>query len=463
MLVGCSPTVMDGHAMSMVYAPGRVAGLPAAAGPTGPRAGAPPPVGDVVGTDHSDNDRLALLAVNDIQEFWENHYLPALPGRFTPVSELISYDSTNPLSPVLCGQRTYNSGPNAFYCPLDDTLAWDRGLLIPGARQFYGDIAVVAALAHEYGHEVQIRAHLVDGSTAAIVKEQQADCFAGVYMRWVAEGHSRRFTVSTTDGLDHVLASALWARDDLSDTPDPDLEHGSALDRISAFQMGFEGGAQDCAAIDENEIAQRRNGLPRLLNEPDPQSGETAVDNDSLSTLMELLGQIFHPANPPTLTVGGDDSCPGTKPSPPASYCPSTNTINVDLLALQQLASYKDEKQNSHMLQGDNTAFSIVTSRYALAVEHERGVRLDTEQAALRTACLTGVAQKDMAQPIKLASGKSLLLSAGDLDEAVSGLLTNHLVASDTNGTSVPAGFTRISAFRSGLIGDADKCYQVFP
>jgi hypothetical protein len=33
-------------------------------------------------------------------------------------------------------------------------------------------------------------------------------------------------------------------------------------------------------------------------------------------------------------------------------------------------------------------------------------------------------------------------------------LLTNYLVARDTNGTSVPAGATRISAFRSGLIGD---------
>jgi hypothetical protein len=71
---------------------------------------------------------------------------------------------------------------------------------------------------------------------------------------------------------------------------------------------------------------------------------------------------------------------------------------------------------------------------------------------------LTGVAQKKMAQPISLASGKSLVLLAGDPDEAGSGLLTNHLVASDTNGISVPAGFTRISAFRSRLIGDADKC-----
>jgi hypothetical protein len=55
------------------------------------------------------------------------------------------------------------------------------------------------------------------------------------------------------------------------------------------------------------------------------------------------------------------------------------------------------------------------------------------------------------------------VLTAGDLDEAISGLLTNHLVASDANGDTVPAGFTRIFAFRSGLVGDVAQCYGRFP
>jgi hypothetical protein len=53
-------------------------------------------------------------------------------------------------------------------------------------------------------------------------------------------------------------------------------------------------------------------------------------------------------------------------------------------------------------------------------------------------------------------------LGAGDLDEAVSGLLTNPIVATDVNGTPVPSGFTRILAFRTGLLGNADGCYQRF-
>jgi hypothetical protein len=98
-----------------------------------------------------------------------------------------------------------------------------------------------------------------------------------------------------------------------------------------------------------------------------------------------------------------------------------------------------------------------------LAVQRQQGVALTGERAALRTACLTGVAQRNMATPVSVPSGNNLILNAGDLDEAVSGLLTDHLVASDANGDSVPAGFTRIVAFRSGLVGDAAQCYGNFP
>jgi hypothetical protein len=185
------------------------------------------------------------------------------------------------------------------------------------------------------------------------------------------------------------------------------------------------------------------------------------INNDSLATLMEALGQIFQPSSAPTLTVGGNAPCADARPSPPASYCPATNTINVDLPALKQMGTYTD-KQSRQLLQGDGTAFSVVTSRFMLAVQHQRGISLTGEHAALRTACLTGVAQRDMSEPVTLPSGHTLVLTAGDLDEATSGLLTNHLVASDVNGDTVPAGFTRIFAFRSGLVSDADQCYQRF-
>ena len=191
------------------------------------------------------------------------------------------------------------------------------------------------------------------------------------------------------------------------------------------------------------------------------ESGQSEINKQLLSNLMELLGKIFNPAKPPTLSTE-PANCPDAQTSKPASYCPANNTIYVDLPALQEMGKAADESQMV-LLQGDNTAISVFTSRYAMAVQHERGLALDTPEAALRAACLTGVAQRKMAEPITLSSGDTLVLSAGDVDEAISGLLTNGLVGSDTNGKIVPAGFTRIIAYRSGLFGNIDECYQQFP
>ena len=53
--------------------------------------------------------------------------------------------------------------------------------------------------------------------------------------------------------------------------------------------------------------------------------------------LMEVMGQIFTPKRPPTLSYQPAD-CPDAKASPPASYCPATHTIVVDLPALTAMA-----------------------------------------------------------------------------------------------------------------------------
>jgi predicted metalloprotease len=457
-------TVIDGQAISPVYDPFTVAGLPATDGPSGPRDGAPKPEGNVQGTDNGASDALAVSAVNDLEQFWKKNYT-GFNGAFRPVDKLLSYDSRDPSSPDVCGGPTYQN-PNAEFCPPEWSMAWDRGVMLPVGQRFFGPMSVVALVAHEYGHAVQSMARLVNAQTPVLVKEQQADCFSGVYMRWVAEGQSPRFTLSTGDGLNVVLAAAIAIRDPIITPDDTELleqGHGTALDRVSAFQLGFTDGAQACAAIDMGEISARRGDLPMSLEE-DPagqmQTGQAPITEQTLKTLLALLGQIFSPAKPPTLSLSPAD-CPGAQGSGPASYCPATNTITVDLPALKQMGKPEDESDYV-LIQGDNTALSVVTSRFMLALEHERGQQLDSATAALRTACLTGVAQRRMADPIKTPSGDQLVLTAGDLDEAVAGLLTNGKVASDVNGATVPAGFTRIVAYRSGLLGDQDLCSKRF-
>jgi hypothetical protein len=89
-------------------------------------------------------------------------------------------------------------------------------------------------------------------------------------------------------------------------------------------------------------------------------------------------------------------------------------------------------------------------------------VALDNAEAALRTACLTGVATAKMSKKVTTRDGHTIALTAGDVDEAVSGILTNGLVASDVNGESVPSGFSRIDAFRVGVLGNEDRCFRRF-
>jgi predicted metalloprotease len=462
-VAGCT-TIVGGRALSILNDPFRVGGLPATNGPSGPRPNAPAPTGTVVNTNNGAIDKLSLLSINDIEEYWKAAYAEPLKGTFKPVDKLVSYDSKDPRSPIVCHNDTYQL-VNAFFTSRCNLIAWDRGVFMAVAQQYFGDMAVNGVLAHEFGHALQNMAKLVTRKDPTIVREQQADCFAGVYLWWVAEGKSPRFTISTADGLDHVLAGIITTRDPVMDTEsENDDEHGSALDRVSAFQMGFLSGTPACAAINKAEIEQRRGDLPTTLR-VDPstgaETGEVPINEDTLSTLMELMGKIFSPKNPPTLSYKPAD-CPGAKPSPPASYCPATNTIAIDLPALAKMGTVAAESQHT-LPQGDDTALSVVMSRYALAVQHERGLPMQSPWTALRTACLTGVVHRKMAEPIDTPDQKDLLLTAGDLDEAVSGLLINPIVASDADGTSVPAGFTRIAAFRGGVTGNMDACYSRYP
>lgn len=462
-VAGCT-TVLDGRPLSMLNDPFRVSDLLATDGHSGIRENPAPPSGTVINTDNGLIDKLSLLSVTDIEDYWKSAYSQSLQGTFLPVAKLVSYDSNDPSSPIVCHNETYKL-VNAFFTSRCNLIAWDRAVFMPVAQKYFGDMSVTGVLAHEFGHALQQMAKLVTKRDPTIVREQQADCFAGVYLYWVAAGKSPRFTLSTADGLDHVLAGIIVTRDPVMDAEtENDDEHGSALDRVGAFQMGFISGASACAGINQQEIAQRRGDLPKgLQTDPngDPETGEVPINEDTLSTLMDLLGKVFSPKSAPTLSFH-TSACPDAKPSPPASYCPATNTIMVDLAGLAAMAKVSDEKEHT-LPQGDDTALSIIMSRYALAVQHERGLPMQSPWTALRTACLTGVVHRKMAEPIDTPSHKELLLTAGDLDEAVAGLLTNHMVASDADGTSVPAGFTRIAAFRAGVAGNVDACYTRYP
>lgn len=454
LVTGCTRAV-DGRAVSIYDDPFQVAGLPTTSGPSGPRADVPPTSLSAENGDGGEIDTLALHAVTDVQAYWEKHYDAEFEGEFEPVEKLISWSARDSRrsSVEFCSESTYRM-INAAYCRLDNSIGWDRALLLPTMSETFGQMAVVMVMAHEYGHAIQNNADLVDRDDPVIVKEQQADCFAGAYMRWVAEGESEYFTINTSDGLNSVLAATVAIRD--SDPDDPESVHGSAFERVTAVQVGFTDGAKGCKGIDMDEIEQRRGDLPQSF---DGASGEFEITEQSLVELGKALSVILPLTDEPTYSYDGADiDCSDGVSTEPVTYCPASNTIatNVDGLSERGTPTDDSDMPLPVKVTGDYNGYVVFISRYTLSVQRSRDQELVGAKTGLRAACLSGVATGKLAETGR-AEG-DITLAAGDLDEAVSGLLTDGLAASDVEGKTVPSGFSRVDAFRAGVLGGEDTC-----
>jgi predicted metalloprotease len=459
MLVGSCSRVISGIPTTFgSYSTTDVAGLPATNGPSGPKDGVPDASMPVDGTDNGQMDKLARNAIADIESYWKQSFPQAFTGKeFTPVRRLVSYDSGAPGGP-LCNQNTAGL-VNAFYCPGEDSIAWDRGSLLPMLNNTFGPTAVVTVLAHEMGHAVQHRAQTAGRNDPVIVLEQQADCFTGAFFRHVAEGSAEHFQVSTGQGLNEVMGVLNYIRDAPGDTDFTGSNaHGSAFDRVTAFQYGFSEGPKRCAKMDANDVKQRTTQFQFWK---DQQESDLPVDEETIKVVEASLQDVFRDtgAAPPSITTM-PTSCPGTRQTSPASYCPDTNTVSLNMQELQKIAQPpgKGADQSGY---GDFAAYAQVASRYALSVQKAAGMPLDDENAGLRTACLVGSWSGLLVEdPIGQRNpvGK-LRIAPGDIDEGVAALLgEKSLLAANATGEQVPAGFARVEAFRVGFQEGITPC-----
>ncbi|WP_129978210.1 neutral zinc metallopeptidase [Rhodococcus sp. Q1] len=459
LLAGCAQQI-EGTAVSIYDNPFTVAGLPVTSGASGPRSGVPDAAVEIENTDGGPVDVLAGNAIADIEEYWRQEFESVARGTFRPVETIVSWDPSERRGPRFCGKPTYDF-INAAYCSGGDEIGWDRTFLMPQLIDSFGPMAAVTVLAHEYGHAVQHTAGLVAEDDPGIVFEQQADCFAGAFMRHVAEGRATHFQLDTSDGLNNVLASMVLFRD--VDPNDPDSIHGSAFERVTAVQIGFTDGAAACARIDAAEIESRRADLPQYYDSAD--DGELPVTGESVESIFESFHQVFDLGALPRLDLAGADlACADAQATSPVSYCPATNTVGVDMEALSERGTAAPSGNGFDSgVRGDYNAYVLVASRYALAVQKEAGQSLTEPRTALRAACLSGVISAALSPDSTVASNVDpsrvlVWLSPGDLDEAVSGLLTDGLAASDVNGNTVPSGFARVDAFRTGVLGGEAAC-----
>ncbi|MFF0148928.1 putative metalloprotease [Amycolatopsis sulphurea] len=446
---------------------GNVAGLPVTHFESGLKPGAATPDLQVRGAEGGTDDQLATAAIADVQAYWSTMLPAQFDGTaFKPVTSLLSYDSRRDREETACG--SVKELVNAFYCARDDSVAWDRGVLLPMLRKRFGPMAVVTVLAHEFGHAIQYRLGDRAGITKVtptVVKEQQADCFSGSYFRWVAGGSSKYYQVSTTEGLDQVLAALFLIRDQAGTSGTGRQAHGTAFDRTFAFQTGFEKGPKECAAMNAANVQARLTERP--FDAGDRGKGDAKFGESTLQPVKTSLDEAFRGAGVKAPQfVPGSGSCPAGGPStPPVSYCPDDNTVQLDLDRLADLAQPVDQQAElaGHTTtgMGDFAAFAELASRYALGIQKGVGASLDNANAGLRTACLVGAWAGFTHRPG--ASGK-LRLSAGDLDEAIADLLRPEgLVSADVRGKRPDSGFDRVEALRRGYLEGSAVCSKQYP
>jgi predicted metalloprotease len=423
-----------------------------------------------------DLDDVVQSALDDVVRFWDETYPDVYGGQLAPISG--GFHPYGPDSePPPCGNPppSYEEiADNAFYCPEDDLIAWDEVALIPSLAETFGNFTVGIVFAHEFGHAIQAPQRAdVPLDTPTVILEQQADCFAGAWTAWIADGNSDAFKV-TEDELDDSVAG-MTAISDLAGTSAGDvMAHGSGFDRINAFQDGFEQGAERCAEYPDIELPLTE--IPFQSEEDLANEGNMPLDQlipgleSNLDLYYELLfkdsfGATWDPVQELNITDPRDDeiSCNGETLSGgdlenASGYCPDENIVVIDG---NLVAGLFDDI-------GDFAAAAEIARLYAQAAQVQlTGDVAEGKKGSLLTDCMTGVwaaanfpngesgttALEDAATTDADQDRVKLVLSAGDLDEAIQGFLTFSDSGDDT-GTI----FERVGALRAGFVSGIETC-----
>jgi predicted metalloprotease len=404
-------------------------------------------------------DDFLQASLADIQDYWRETYPATYGSPFVDLSGGIwaSYpDRAEPLPTGCPGDpaEQYVAQGNAFYCGNGDYMAYDDYDLIPALTQAFGDSAVGVVFAHEFGHAIQARAGALGPDTPTVYFEQQADCFAGAWTAHVARGESSRLKFGDDDVKAGLSAMVAVKDPTLGENVFEGSAHGTAFDRVGAFENGFKGGAEACKAMETTPLP--------LLNlqfssEQEFNSGGNLPYADILPQVEADLTRFWSAGvtsfKAPTVTPyphgGPFPSCDGIDPSQypfNAVYCPADNTIGFD-------EGYAKTLYNKF---GDFSVGYIISDAWSEAVQTQLGSNLEGEPRSLINDCLTGAWTHDTIPPTDgTIDDTRLYISPGDLDEAVeTALLSNAPI----NGSAMGSAFEKIDYFRAGVIGGIDEC-----
>jgi predicted metalloprotease len=413
-------------------------------------------------------DDYLVIAVNDIQSYWRAAY-PALYGE--PYPELSG--GIYPVYPGRegvpgCGESltTYREiRGNAFYCFDGDFIAYDDADLLPQLYEQLGPVVIGVVLAHEWGHAIQRRIAYQD---ATIYMEQQSDCFAGAWIAHLARGENPDLPFADAD-MKGAINGMIQVRDQPGTGAADEAAHGTAFDRVGAFQDGFINGAKQCATYTATKPPVLSFGyditapIDEQENAPfESTSGDPAQPNDIISLVVDELNVFWPPLvdGMPELALAPYEGDPESECSDlpegrslsVAFYCPGDGNVRIDLDSARQL----------YAVYNDFSVGYVLAAAWAEAAQSYLDSSLAGEERVLANDCLVGAFARSTL-PIEFNPDRSeteTSLSPGDLDEAVTTAVEVGDDSTDTNEFGSP--FEKIDAFRTGVLGDFEACQSRF-
>ena len=418
-----------------------------------------------------DYDDFLLAVMTDLDAWWTEQYPDLYGASFESLSGgVYAAYPARPDDLPGCGEprTTYDEVQQfvAFYCGDGDFIIYDDGddgMLAQLAAQ-YGPGTIGIVFAHEFGHAIQTRAGELNQNLPTIFTEQQADCFAGAWAARVSRGESKTLSFSDAD-----VRSGLIAMTKVSDPVGVDQfvegGHGSAFDRVGAFQVGFTDGLSRCAELLDSPLPLSPNEFTRL----DVGNGGDAPLTDDADGLLNFIPEDLNlywnvdvasaTDSMDDITLVGSTSSDEVECDDPAGafelgavYCASSHTVYLNEPAAQEI----------YDALGDFSVGYLIGTQWSEAVQQALGSDLEGEDRALMNDCLTGawvkttIRLEDESLPLPRDPAREVSVSAGDLDEAIQTIIG---VSDESSDDDERGGlFEKIGAFREGVVEGLDAC-----
>ncbi len=409
----------------------------------------------------SSPEEIPPAVIEDLEVYWTEAMPEAYGIEYEPVAGgFFPYDSEN--EPPSCGGQPtgYDLWAfNAFYCQPDDFVAWDTEQLLPTLWDDYGPYAIAMVMAHEWGHAIQARSG-VFGSVPSIVSELQADCFAGAWTAWVYDDQSPSLSIDDS-AFGQALGGLVLIRDAPGTDPLDEVAHGSAFDRINAYQEGFEEGVDRCVAYPED--------LPAVVELPFtdqadyelggnlPLEDVVELTTNDLNTYFTTLVEGWQPVEEVVpFEVGSSDvpECDGDLADEDAQteaviYCIDDNIVAVDV----------DYLADVHEQIGDAAVAALLAQQWSISAMLQTDSLPEEPVDVLSTGvCLTGSWAADIfaRDPATVPDGQIESLSPGDLDEVI--LVWSSVFEGDESEDAGIVPFLLVGSLRSGFFEGSEAC-----